>query len=303
MPSCAKASNFAAWHSLTSSNESNLVNVQQDIEKPRIVEAEMNYAIDHGGLIRFHAKNSKLDTFEYDPRTLPIVDARGLKDAPRLNREGFALMSMPTAIDDFRDRARVHTEHPQEIAAFIQKLTNADEVIVAGPAALRFGERAKPEDRAQHSKVARLIHSDTSIGGAEAFAAQYNLHPDRRVKRTEHHNIWRSFSPPPQDLPLALCDFRSVSESDLILAEAAFDDDAGRVSWAFEALLAVFNPNHRWFYFSNMTRDEVLVFKRYDSDRSQPWFVPHSAFIDPSAPAETEPRASIEMRTIAYWYE
>ncbi len=278
------------------------MSVSGALDKARTVSGEMNYAIDNGGLIRFHAKNSALDTFDYDPRALTIIDARSLSDAPRLDREGFALIAMPTAIDDFRDRVRVDEEHPREIEAFIQNLTGADEVVIAGPGALRFGERAQAEDRQQHSKVARLIHSDTSIGGAKAFEGQYDPHPDRKIVRTAHHNIWRTFSRPPQDLPLALCDFRSVSENDLILAEAAFDDEQGQVSWAFEALLFAYNPAHRWHYFSNMTRDEVLVFKRYDSDRTQPWFVPHSAFADPSAPADAEPRASIEMRTISYWY-
>jgi len=45
------------------------------------------------------------------------------------------------------------------------------------------------------------------------------------------------------------------------------------------------------------------VVKAYDTDRSRPWFVPHTAFEDPSAPAEAHPRASIEIRTISYWYE
>lgn len=278
------------------------MSVQQALEKPRTVMGALNYAIDNGGLVRFHAKNSALDTFEYDPHALTIIDARTLADAPRLDREGFALISMPTSIRDFRDRTCVEDEHPKEIVAFIQSLTKADEVVIAGPGALRFGDRAQADDRKEHNKVARLIHSDTSVLGSQAFERQYDPHPDREVVRTVHHNIWRTFSSPPQDLPLALCDFRSVDERDLIVAEAAFDDEQGQVNWAFEALLFAYNPAHRWHYFSNMTRDEVLVFKRYDSDRAQPWFVPHSAFTDPSAPADAEPRASIEMRTISYWY-
>lgn len=276
---------------------------QQQIDRPRIVEGEVNYAIDHGGLIRFHAKNSALDTFTYDPHRMSMIDARTCAEAPSLDREGFALMHMPTAIDDFRDRARVEAEHPGEIVSFIRDLTKADAVVIAGPGALRFGERAARDDRAQNSRVARLVHSDTSIDGSLAFERQYNPHPERTLRRTAHHNIWRTFSPPPQDLPLAVCDFRSVRESDLIIAQAAFDNDEGEVTWAFEALLFAHNPAHRWHFFPDMSRDEVLVFKRYDSDRTQPWFVPHTAFEDPGAPADAVPRASIEMRTISYWYD
>lgn len=273
------------------------------LERVRTVEGEVNYAVDSGGLNRFHAKNSGLDTFAYDPRTVTMTDARSLADPPRLDREGFALMSMPTAVGDFRDIAEVESVHPEELLAFIQDLTGADEVAMSGPPVLRFGEKARQADRAAHSKTARLIHSDTDATAADDFTRQSNPHPERRLVRTAHHNIWRTFSRPPQDLPLALCDFRSVEVGDMIKAEAAFDDDQGHVSWTFDAMLFAYNPAHRWCFYSDMIRDEVLVFKRYDTDRSLPWFVPHTAFADPTAPPDAEPRASIEMRTISYWYE
>jgi hypothetical protein len=81
-----------------------------------------------------------------------------------------------------------------------------------------------------------------------------------------------------------------------------FDRD-GRVQWSFEALLLRYSPAHRWCFFSDMTPDEVLVFKRHDTDSREPSGVPHSAFSDPRAPADCAPRASVEMRTIAYWFE
>ena len=69
-----------------------------------------------------------------------------------------------------------------------------------------------------------------------------------------------------------------------------------------EALLLKYNPAHRWLYFSDMQRDEVLVFKRHDTDPSEPHHVPHSGFSDPRVAPGGEPRASVEMRTIAYWF-
>ena len=55
--------------------------------------------------------------------------------------------------------------------------------------------------------------------------------------------------------------------------------------------------------FSDMTPDEVLVFKRWDTDAGKARYVPHTAFTDPSVGSDSEPRASVEMRTLAYWYE
>jgi hypothetical protein len=61
-----------------------------------------------------------------------------------------------------------------------------------------------------------------------------------------------------------------------------------------------FNPAHRWWYFSHMTRDEVLMFKFHDSDASKALRTPHTAFQDPSF-ANANSRESIEFRSIAYF--
>ena len=50
-----------------------------------------------------------------------------------------------------------------------------------------------------------------------------------------------------------------------------------------------------------MERDEVLVFKTYDSEMDP--FIPtlHSAFDDPDCPADAPPRESIEARAICFF--
>ena len=51
-----------------------------------------------------------------------------------------------------------------------------------------------------------------------------------------------------------------------------------------------------------MTREEALVFKVYDSDASLPArFTAHTAFEDPTSPANAPPRESIETRTFAFF--
>ncbi len=80
-------------------------------------------------------------------------------------------------------------------------------------------------------------------------------------------------------------------------------DIPGRPESSYVGLVIRYNPRHRWSYFSHMNRDEVLVFKTHDSDAGQPSHVPHAAFNDPTCPSGPAPRASIEMRGIAYWFE
>ena len=60
------------------------------------------------------------------------------------------------------------------------------------------------------------------------------------------------------------------------------------------------HSRHRWVYFPAMHRDEVIVFKHYDSHGGQaggPVF--HCSVADPTASKGAPPRESIEVRCIA----
>jgi hypothetical protein len=167
---------------------------------------------------------------------------------------------------------------------------------------LRFAESSPDSGRLNNSRPARFIHIDVSDVTAQAFADRSRPDvPGKSVRRTAQFNVWRVLSEPPQDVPLAVCDARTLSPHDLVAADAVFDVP-DRPEWSFEALLVRHNPAHRWCYFSNMTRDEALIFTTNDSEPGQPHHVPHTAFNDPTCPAGAQPRASIEMRAIAYWF-
>ncbi len=61
-----------------------------------------------------------------------------------------------------------------------------------------------------------------------------------------------------------------------------------------------YSPDHEWWYFPDMTRDEILFFVFHDSDHSRAWRVLHSAFRDPTVETAV-PRHSIECRTFAFF--
>ena len=266
------------------------------------VHAQINYTAAMSARPQFYANDQSLDRVTLDPRIVPIVDGRTRLDPPTLAREGLALFECGSRVSDFRDASEVNRVYPGEIQQFILELTGADAVAVTGPAILRFGERSSEAGSRDNSRAARLVHIDTSDSTAAEFALAAAPKDARPIRRCVQHNIWRSFSGAPQDVPLAVCDARSVDPGDLVPADAMFDRD-GQVRWSFEALLLKHNPAHRWYFFSDMSRDEVLVFKRHDTDLREPHHVPHSAFSDPRVPAGCAPRASVEIRTIAYWFE
>jgi hypothetical protein len=58
------------------------------------------------------------------------------------------------------------------------------------------------------------------------------------------------------------------------------------------------DPHHQWYYFSGMTRDEVLMWKGYDSAEVPARPNLHSAFDDPNTPEHAAERKSIEVRVL-----
>jgi hypothetical protein len=108
--------------------------------------------------------------------------------------------------------------------------------------------------------------------------------------------VWRPIRGRVLADPLGICDGRTIPHEGFILLQRRYRDRTG------EVYHIAYNPEHVWFYFPEMERDEALVFKVFDSDDSVPTrFTAHSAFADPNTPPDAPPRESIETRTFAFW--
>ena len=106
-------------------------------------------------------------------------------------------------------------------------------------------------------------------------------------------NLWRSIGAPVETTPIALAGAQSIAPEDFIATDLIFPDRTG------EIYQVAYSPNHRWFYFPQMRRDEALLLKVYDSATDGPArFTAHTAFDDPTAPDNAAPRESIEVRTL-----
>ncbi|HEY0746792.1 MAG TPA: CmcJ/NvfI family oxidoreductase [Steroidobacteraceae bacterium] len=248
---------------------------------------------------RYHSNDTSGDVLDIQPMQMDICDARGLKMT--LDGAGFTLCAHCSAVADFTDRTAVEAIYRPEIVDLVGTVSGADLVLVNSPGVLRFSERSAMSGELDNSRPARFAHVDISDATAAAFA-QRAAPEGRRVSRFVHYNIWRVISKPPQDVPLAVCDARSVTPADLIFADAVFNSP-NRPEWSFEGIVVAHHPGHRWHWYSDMTRDEALVFKTNDSDLMRAHCVPHVAFDNPQAGPQAAPRASIEMRAIALWFD
>ncbi len=256
------------------------------------------YARRAGVRPRYHANDSSRDVLEIDLQPMIVSDARG--EVTSLDRQGFILVPHSSGVSNFEDRAQIWDIHREEIAQLVKQLSGADAVIVAAPGVLRFAERSEKSGALNNSRPARFAHVDISDATAAQFTAR-SAPEGRTPVHSAHYNVWRVLTPPPQDVPLALCEATSVTPDDLIAADAIFDEP-DKPEWSFEGLVVSHNRDHRWRWFSDMSRDEALIFKTHDSREGVARCVPHVAFDHPNCPPDAEPRASIEMRAIAYWF-
>lgn len=260
------------------------------------LEAVINYAARAGFRQRYYANDHGRDTVVIDAQAMPVVDGR--VHPPALAEEGFRLVPHLSAVANFEDPAEVAALYPAEIVELLLSETGADEVIVTAPGILRFSEASGRAGSRDNSMPARFVHIDSTSETGAGFARR-SLPEGRKLGRYAHFNIWRAISAPPQDVPLAVCDARSIAAEDLLVADAIFDPpDAPE--WSFESWLVAFNAAHRWVWFPDMSRDEALIFRTSDLVHGLP--VPHVAFDNPLAGPGAPPRSSIEMRAVAYWY-
>lgn len=257
--------------------------------------AQIAYAARDGARPYYYANAHHRDRVPIDPQAMPLIDGRA--HPPALDREGFVRLDHTSAVKDFTDRDAVAAIHPAEIAELVRVATGASRVIVTAPGIVRFSEASGLAGTRDNSHPARFVHIDTTAQTAAAMAARL-LGEEASVARWANYNVWRAFSPAPQDVSLALCAMDSVGAADLIEADAIFDPP-GAPEWRFSSWVVAANPAHRWTWFPDLTRNEVILFQSSCSQTARA--VPHVALNNPAAPPGSPPRASIEMRVLAVW--
>ncbi len=234
---------------------------------------------------------------QYEDRVVPIHNARGYEAEFDLDRQGFTLRRHVTQVSDFFDEAEISSVHNPEIERLVKEATGAARVVVFDHTR-RAGSQATREQRNIREPV-RNIHNDyTDRSGPQRVRDLLPAEEAEELlkRRFAIINVWRPIKEPVRAAPLALCDARSVAPDDLIASERRTKERVGEIHQA------VFNPKHQWYYFPEMRRDEVLLIKTYDSaEDGRARFTIHTAFDDPSAPADAEPRLSIESRTFAFF--
>ncbi len=225
-----------------------------------------------------------------------IRDGRPLVRRFSLEREGFELRRHDSAMVDFFDEATLRRVYYPEMAALLRAATGAEKILIFDHT---LRNTASGKSGTSLREAGNSVHNDYTVASA-AKRVRDLLEPaeaEARLKRRfVEINVWRPIAEPVQSWPLALCDAQSLDWQDLVASERRTRERVG------ETYRVHFNPNHRWFYFPHMRRNEVLLIKCFDSETDgRARLSVHSAFEDPTTPPDAPPRESIEIRSFAFF--
>jgi hypothetical protein len=270
-------------------------------ESPVFVEAALNYLVDTGEKPVSYSNAPGTPpvqhTGRYEERAVTIHNGRLIRDRLSLDHEGFVFISHETKVRDFYDEEEVRSVYYPEMERLVKELTGAAKVLLFDHT-LRAQDDATREEKKVREPVRRVHNDYTEWSGPQRVRDLLPADEAEALLRRRFAvvQVWRPIRKPVQSAPLAIADARSLKPKDLIGTERRYPDRVG------EIYHITFNPDHRWFYFPNMERNEALVFKTYDSvkDGRARWTA-HAAFDDPTSPPAAPARESIEVRTLAFF--
>lgn len=251
--------------------------------------------------------------FSVERHDVSVRNARMIENAPTLDRYGFALIDAPSRIVSeelealMAENAQpsetvgpVSLSYLDEMTPLMTTLSNGAREVFAqyGTVTIRFSNRAAHRS---WMTTAQFAHLDFEHSQVEDLLVDTLRITGRIVMPYRRHvmlQTWRVVTPPPQDMPLALCDERTVSIEDMIPMD--YHGVEGSRNELVRSRGCRHAQRHQWYYYPSMTQAELLVFKGYDSSAPDAMTAMHTAFDDVSV-EEAVPRGSIEARFIALY--
>lgn len=217
----------------------------------------------------------------------PILDARSRKVPPTLDRNGFTLRAWQRPAIDF--------DNDEDIASLLYPVV--EETVAAATGASRvliFDHTIRRSSGQRGRAPARSVHVDYTPASAlrrlAELTARHRLPSPQRVVQV---NLWTSIAGPVERHPLALLDAETLDPSHLVHAEIHFEKRVG------ENFGLRHDPAQAWYFYPNLSPDEALLIKGYDSQPGYAPCAPHSAFEHPATPSHAPARESVEVRTFA----
>jgi hypothetical protein len=273
----------------------------QDLQALDAVEATINYAgvvADKPQFVAESAPGQRPPRVSVKRARVRIYDARGLGDRISLDAQGVVIVPLASECADLFDADAVRATYYEEVERLVARATAAVRVVAFDHNIRSAAMAERAQNAAQHP--VKFAHNDyTERSGPQRVR---DLFPedaeDLLTRRFAVVNVWKPVTVSAQDVPLAVCDARTIRPEQLVATDLVYSDRTG------EIYSLAYSDDHRWLYFRDLQPSEAMLLKCYDSARDErARFTCHAAFDDPTAPADAPARDSIEVRTLAFFDE
>ncbi|KAF7198151.1 Aspirochlorine biosynthesis protein N [Pseudocercospora fuligena] len=258
----------------------------------------------------------------------PVHNIRGCESEFDTNNSGFAVYNYPAKEKTFTDDEAVREGYYKEVEQLLRdKLPGIKKVHI-------FDHTVRRQDKASPRQPVQQVHVDQTPGATDVRVRRHLGDEAEELLKGRYQiiNVWRPISHPASDFPLAVVDWRSTEPADFIPVDLMYpkradsvtdDDDRGKeilpdpnsmdstagYEVKGETLGVRANTNHKFYYQKDMTPDEVMLLKCYDSyGNDEPMGkkgiavrTPHTAFVDPNTPKDAPGRQSIEVRCLIFY--
>ena len=264
------------------------------------IDAEVNYIVDDGippvRYVDWPEEEHNTHRATYENHTVRIPNARTCGETFTLPSHGFTFVTHNTAVRNFYDEDEVVRAYYSETAALIRKHSGAKRVHVFDHT-LRTADEVRLAERWIRTPVHGAHNDYTERSAPQRVRDFLPDEADELLKRRFGIvQTWRPINRPVESEPLALIDGKTIPKVGFIPYQRRYRHRTG------ETYHISYSPEHRWYYLPYMTRDEVIVFKVFDTDPSAGvQFTAHSAIDDPTTPPGAPVRESIEMRALVFY--
>lgn len=238
----------------------------------------------------------KRNNLRWDWREVEIHDGAEIPGGAQLESHGFTCVDHKSAVTDYDEDGTWLEPYAAEMIELAKGLTGGSEAIVSANG-LGFGSTKMSGGYGTVS----FCHNDYTAASIGRHVGE--LDPERAEERLSKRfavfNMWRLVSPPPQSRPLAICDPNTVAIADLMPSMTHWgppDEEVYHQNSLFR-----YNPAHRWYYYPDLTSDQIIVWAGFDSDPRFPSIVPHAAFDNPNCDDPDAYRTAIHGRAYVFF--
>ncbi|KAF2763230.1 hypothetical protein EJ05DRAFT_472144 [Pseudovirgaria hyperparasitica] len=260
----------------------------------------------------------------------PVNNIRGRESEFTTENSGFEVLTKPATEKLFTNEEAVRTGYYAEVETLLKEHLPGVKKVVIFDHTIRRRTKDAPRQPVQN------VHVDQTPDAADTRVRRHCGDEAEELLKNRYSliNVWRPIENPASDFPLAVIDWRTTSPSDFIKVDLMYpkredsvvdDDDRGKEkladpsSWETtegyevkgETLAVAGSDKHQFYYEKDMTPDQVMLLKCYDSHgdgrpggkAGRALRTPHTAFVDPETPTDAPGRQSIEVRCLVFYEE